>query len=178
MIRAPLLAAAAIVALAAPAAAQTQAPDATAELRDARGRVVGTVEFRESTRGVVARIEARDMTPGWHGAHFHMVARCDGPGFQSAGGHTHVGRASVHGLLNNRATDTGDLPNVHAGAGGRVDAEVFNPFVTLSRANNGRSRLLDRDGSAFMIHAQADDHASQPIGGSGDRVACGVIRGR
>lgn len=115
------------------------------------------------------------MSPGWHGLHFHMVARCDGPGFQSAGGHTHGGRASVHGLLNGSATDTGDLPNVHAGPGGRVDAEVFSPFVTM-RGAAGRTRLMDRDGSAILVHAMADDHSSQPIGGSGDRVACGVLR--
>ncbi len=149
--------------------------EATAELRDAQGRPVGTVTFRESARGVVARIEARGVSPGWHGLHFHMVGRCEGPGFQTAGGHTHGGRASVHGLLNNAATDTGDLPNIHAGPDGLANAEVFSPFVSL-RGSAGRTSLLDRDGSAMLMHAMADDHRSQPIGGSGERVACGVLR--
>ena len=35
--------------------------------------------------------------------------------------------------------------------------------------------LLDADGAAILIHALADDHVAQPIGGSGDRVACGMI---
>ena len=39
----------------------------------------------------------------------------------------------------------------------------------------GGQHLLDADGSAILIHAMADDHAAQPIGGSGDRVACGVV---
>ncbi len=36
--------------------------------------------------------------------------------------------------------------------------------------------LMDADGSAVVIHANPDDHKSQPIGGAGDRVACAVIR--
>ena len=36
--------------------------------------------------------------------------------------------------------------------------------------------LLDEDGSAIIIHAQEDDHLTQPIGGAGARVACGVIQ--
>ena len=36
--------------------------------------------------------------------------------------------------------------------------------------------LKDADGSALVIHANPDDHMSQPIGGAGARIACGVIR--
>ena len=39
----------------------------------------------------------------------------------------------------------------------------------------GRQKLLDENGSSFMIHAGADDHTSQPIGGAGDRIACGAL---
>jgi Cu-Zn family superoxide dismutase len=35
--------------------------------------------------------------------------------------------------------------------------------------------LLDEDGSAVVIHADPDDHRTQPIGGSGARVGCGII---
>ena len=35
--------------------------------------------------------------------------------------------------------------------------------------------LLDEDGSAVIIHEQPDDHLTQPIGGAGGRIACGVI---
>ena len=33
----------------------------------------------------------------------------------------------------------------------------------------------DQDGSALMVHAGADDYATDPSGNSGDRVACGVM---
>jgi Cu-Zn family superoxide dismutase len=36
--------------------------------------------------------------------------------------------------------------------------------------------LRDGDGSALVIHANPDDHMTQPIGGSGPRVACAVIK--
>ncbi|MEJ5116563.1 superoxide dismutase family protein [Gluconobacter cerinus] len=31
-------------------------------------------------------------------------------------------------------------------------------------------------GGALVVHASADDYQSQPIGGSGLRVICGVVR--
>jgi len=36
--------------------------------------------------------------------------------------------------------------------------------------------LLDGDGSAVIIHEHPDDHMSQPIGGAGGRIGCGIIR--
>ncbi len=30
-------------------------------------------------------------------------------------------------------------------------------------------------GLSFLVHANRDDHVSQPIGGAGDRIACGVF---
>jgi Cu-Zn family superoxide dismutase len=40
---------------------------------------------------------------------------------------------------------------------------------------NGKKSIFDRDGASIIVHAKADDYASQPAGNSGDRVACGVI---
>jgi Cu-Zn family superoxide dismutase len=43
--------------------------------------------------------------------------------------------------------------------------------------------LVDKDGApteilgkALVVHAMPDDYNTQPSGGSGDRIACGVIR--
>jgi Cu-Zn family superoxide dismutase len=46
---------------------------------------------------------------------------------------------------------------------------VFSALVTLPA-------LKDADGSAVVIHANADDHMAQPIGGAGARVACAEVR--
>ena len=37
--------------------------------------------------------------------------------------------------------------------------------------------LLDADGAAVVIHAKADDYKTDPSGNSGDRIACGVVKG-
>lgn len=147
----------------------------TVALRTAEGAEAGSVRIRQGSQGLVMTVEATGLTPGWHGIHIHAVGTCEGPKFDSAGGHVHAGAGTaVHGLLNADATDSGDLPNIWAGQDGRAMAEVFTPFARLADAGPG-VHLLDADGSAIVVHANPDDYASQPIGGAGDRVACGVI---
>jgi len=160
-----------------PAAAARAPVGATARaaLADGEGASAGTATFRQGPTGVVIRIEATGLTPGWHGLHLHGVGQCEGPKFESAGSHVkHGGSGAVHGLLNAEGPESGDLPNLYAGADGRAFAEVFTTGAALVEGAGGEY-LLDADGSALLIHAMADDHAAQPIGGSGDRVACGVV---
>jgi superoxide dismutase, Cu-Zn family len=168
MIRLPLVAAAAALALSGPAAA---ADSLSAPLTGAQGTVTATA----APNGVLLRVEARGLTPGWHGIHFHEKGTCGDAGFKASGAHVHDATPAVHGLLNPQATDKGDLPNIYAGADGRATAEVFSPLVRLRGGGAGLT-LADVDGSAVIIHANADDHTTQPIGGAGDRVACAVLK--
>ena len=148
---------------------------AQAALAGADGAAAGTATFRQGPTGVLIRVEATGLTPGWHGLHLHAVGQCEGPKFSSAGAHVQHGTETVpHGLLNADGSDAGDLPNLYVGADGRGFAEVFTTTAGLAEGGPGQ-HLLDADGSAILIHAGPDDYASQPIGGSGDRVACGVI---
>ena len=72
--------------------------------------------------------------------------------------------------------DNGDLPLLHVGANGSAVAEFYTTLVSLSADAHARQPgLFDADGSAVIIHANPDDHLTQPIGGAGDRIACGVI---
>jgi Cu-Zn family superoxide dismutase len=73
-----------------------------------------------------------------------------------------------------RHNEGGDLPNLFVGKDGLGYAQFFAPQVSFD-GKNGRPALADADGSALVIHANADDFQSQPIGGSGDRIACGVL---
>jgi superoxide dismutase, Cu-Zn family len=166
-----LFAATALAALfLAPAAqAQMAMQQVTTALRNGAGQEIGVARLTAAPKGVILRVEARGLTPGWHGLHFHEKADCSKSDFTSAGGHTHGGGERVHGLLNPRANETGDLPNVFADAHGVVMAEVFSSATTLRD-------LMDADGSAVVIHANPDDQMSQPIGGAGPRVACAAIR--
>lgn len=163
-----LLSAAAVAALIA-GAAQAAPQTLTAELKNSAGQTVGAVTLTEAPKGVLMRVEAKGLSPGWHGVHFHEKGDCSKADFTSAGAHVHGAGAGVHGLLNPGANETGDLPNIHAGADGAASAEVFTSLTTLSA-------LRDADGSAVVVHANPDDHLAQPIGGAGPRVACAVVK--
>lgn len=145
-----------------------------ATLTNPSGARVGRAILTQGPTGLLIRIEAEGLTPGWHGVHIHATGQCAAP-FTSAGGHMNHGDPKApHGLLNAGGPDDGDLPNVFADARGRVNAEVFTTRARIAREGPGQW-LWDADGSALVIHAGMDDQTSQPIGGAGDRVVCGVM---
>ena len=145
-----------------------------ATLVNAAGASIGRAVLTQGATGLLIRIEAEGLTPGWHGVHIHATGQCEAP-FTSAGGHiNHTEGAAAHGLLNAAGPDDGDLPNVFADASGQVRAELFTSRARIAAEGPGQW-LWDADGSAIVIHAGGDDHRSQPIGGAGGRVACGVM---
>jgi len=153
----------------------TTTASATSSLIGAQGQTVGQATLSQGPTGVLIQIEATGMTPGWHGVHIHATGQCDAP-FTSAGAHVnHTEPKAAHGLLNMAGPDDGDLPNIYAHADGTISAQLFTTQARLVDGAPGQG-LLDADGSAIVIHASADDHMAQPIGGAGARVACGVIR--
>jgi Cu-Zn family superoxide dismutase len=160
--------------LAASAAQGADAPASVAvQLKNGAGADVGKAQITEAPNGVLIRIEAKGLPPGWHGLHFHEKGDCGKADFTSAGGHVHAKATMVHGLLNPDATEAGDLPNLYVGADGAATVELFSNYVSL--AGTARPALSDADGSALVIHANPDDYRTQPIGGAGARIACGVI---
>ena len=145
-----------------------------ATLVNASGARMGRAVLTQGPTGLMIRIEAEGLTPGWHGVHIHATGQCAAP-FTSAGAHVNHGDPKApHGLLNAGGPDDGDLPNIFADAAGQVRAELFTTRARIAADGPGQW-LWDADGSALVIHANADDHAGQPIGGAGDRVACGVM---
>jgi superoxide dismutase, Cu-Zn family len=155
--------------------AQTTPPAHTSEIKNANGVVIGSIHVFGSPNGVLLLIEVRGLTPGWHGMHFHETGDCSDSAFKNAGAHVHAASPVVHGLLNSGANDAGDLPNLYVSQDGTATVEVYSTLVSLD-GSGGLPKLLDADGSALVIHANPDDYTTQPIGGSGARVACGVIK--
>jgi Cu-Zn family superoxide dismutase len=144
---------------------------ATAEVRNAAGQAVGTATFTELAGGVRVVLEVHGLPPGAHAVHLHAVGACDPPDFAGAGPHFNPG-GREHGLLNPRGPHAGDLPNTTVDAGGTGRLETFTDRITLGP---GPTSILDGDGSALVVHAAPDDFVTDPAGGSGARIACGVV---
>jgi superoxide dismutase, Cu-Zn family len=144
---------------------------ATASIVGAAGTEIGTANVLGGPKGVLIRVEIAPggLTPGWHGLHLHMVGDCSDVGtFKASGGHVGMVEGG-HGLLNPKGPEGGDIPNIWAGADGSAGYEAYTTLAEMSE-------LVTGDGSAILIHEGEDDHMTQPIGGAGSRVACGVIR--
>jgi Cu-Zn family superoxide dismutase len=172
----PAAAAAVTACVSAPATALAPPPGSTAFLKGPNGEEIGQALIQQVPTGVVIDVEVKGLTPGWHGMHIHEKGDCSAPDFTSAGGHVHSGTGErVHGYLTGEGGEAGDLPNLWVGPDGSGKAQVFSDRVSLT-AGSGRVALWDpQDAAAFVIHATKDDHYTQPIGGSGARVACGKL---
>jgi Cu-Zn family superoxide dismutase len=160
------IAASAALAVAAPVAARPSS--VAAELRDASGAVRARASVTQEGEDLRVRIEAVNMTPGAYGTHIHAVGRCDPPDFASAGPHWNPS-GRQHGKENPEGLHKGDLPNLLVGADGKGSIEYPVRGAAMGA-------LLDEDGAAVIVHAQADDYRTDPSGNSGARMSCGVLR--
>jgi Cu-Zn family superoxide dismutase len=173
-----LLSAAAILAFSACASIQARR-DAVARgaaiIYNVSGSPIGTAELWQESNGLVhVDIASLSLPAGTHGIHFHEVGKCEGgaTAFSTAGAHYNpLGKA--HGLQNPNGPHAGDAPNFDTPASGAGTVSFSTDRVSLTP---GALSLFDADGSAIVVHANADDQVSQPSGNSGGRIACGVIR--
>ena len=139
------------------------------------GSPVGTGDvWQDKNGGVHIDIATISLPEGTHGIHFHEVGKCEGgaTAFSTAGGHYNP-MGMEHGLQNPKGPHAGDNPNIVIPAGGVGHVSFTTNRVSLTP---GPTTLLDSDGSALVIHANADDQMTNPSGNSGGRIACGVVR--
>ena len=153
--------------------ARDTAPASTArvQFRNASGASVGEATLQQTPAGVLLTADLSGLPAGTHGMHLHAIGRCE-PDFAAAGPHFNPGNRA-HGARNPAGKHAGDLTNIHVPETGALRVELLMSDVALS---GGPNALLDTDGAALVIHALADDYSTDPAGGSGARISCGVVR--
>lgn len=130
------------------------------------GTYVGMVTFRDSPYGLLILPNLYRLPSGLHGFHFHQHPSCDHQGDDAMGhldpekNNKHLGPYTDKGHL-------GDLPPLVVYANGRATLPLLAP----------RLKIADIQGHALMIHEGSDNYSDKPkkLGGSGARLACGVV---
>ena len=151
---------------------------AHANIRGANG-LTGTAtlyEIGNSANGHMVQIllTIQNAPPGMHGLHIHAVGKCDGPGYETAGGHFDPGPAGNPDPDVNHPWHMGDLPNLTVAANGSGNMNAYTTRVTMG----GPTGVFDSDGSAIIIHQNLDPLVPGAAGSGisgGRRIACGVI---
>jgi superoxide dismutase, Cu-Zn family len=153
-------------------AADTAAGNVTAMVQNASGAEVGMLTLTDAARGISVSGRLTSLPPGEHAIHLHQTGKCDPPKFEAAGDHWNPTNAA-HGTKAAKGPHLGDLPNITVGKDSSVNVQATSPGGTL----RGQNALLDQDGASIVIHSGRDDYRSQPSGNSGDKIACGAVRG-
>lgn len=148
--------------------AEVEVKEALAVVNPTEGsKVNGTVSFAKDGKGVRISANIEGLSPGLHGFHIHEFGNCGSPDANSAGGHFNP-TDMPHAGPKAEKRHLGDLGNLEVDKNGMAKLEVTDDLISL----DGPKSIVGR---SVIIHARADDFKTQPTGGAGARVACGVI---
>jgi superoxide dismutase, Cu-Zn family len=152
--------------------AAAPAPTATADLKSADGKDVGTAKLTQTRGGVRIELALKDLPAGEHAFHVHAVGKCEPP-FTSAGPHFNPAQKK-HGKLNKEGPHAGDMDNVRIPESGSLKVRIVNKDITLEK--DKPNSVFQEGGTALVVHAGKDDYTTDPAGNAGDRIACGVVK--
>jgi len=143
---------------------------AAADLKMIKGGAsVGTITFEERDGQVIIAGRFSGLPPGPHGFHIHEKGSCANKG-KAAGEHLNPTKAK-HGPPESATRHAGDFGNLTVDKEGNASFEMTTDSLTVKP---GADSVTNR---AIIIHAKKDDGKTQPSGGSGMVLACGVIQG-
>lgn len=130
----------------------------------------GILTLEESANGLRISGMIRGFSPSTrHGFHVLETGECKPEEARTAGVHFNPGKRQ-HGDPSKSNHHAGDLPNVDADAQGNAMIDITIKGVTLG---TDATSLINR---AIIFSQRSDDYTTQPSGGSGPRIACGVIK--
>ncbi|MDE1195751.1 MAG: superoxide dismutase [Cu-Zn] SodC [Pseudomonas sp.] len=156
--------------------AQAASLDVPVNLVSADGapQPIGQVTISETAYGLLFTPKLSSLPAGVHGFHVHENGSCDSGtkdgkkvAALAAGGHFDPKKTGKH-LGPYGDGHLGDLPAIYVTADGMANYPVLAPRL---------KKISEVKGHALMIHAGGDNHSDMPmpLGGGGDRMACGVI---
>lgn len=139
------------------------------------GQHIGSVKISETAKGLEFTPDLKALPPGEHGFHIHANGSCQ-PAIKegkavaggAAGGHYDPHNTGKHAGPDG-AGHLGDLPFLVVNNDGKATQPVVAPRL---------KKLDEIKGKALMIHVGGDNMSDspQPLGGGGERFACGVIK--
>ena len=137
-------------------------PNAIARIRGGseHPELKGIVRFFQRKDGLIIEAEIQGLPEtetGFFAFHIHEGSSCIGEGFPDTGGHFNPGRT----LHPNHA---GDLPPL-----------LGNHGKAYMRVRTDRFHVEEVVGKTVIVHDEPDDFRTQPSGGAGRKIACGVI---
>jgi Cu-Zn family superoxide dismutase len=153
-----------------PASMEGESPkEAKAEFKTVKGmKLSGEAKFEQVPGGLRITVEVDDAPPGMKGVHIHQKGDCSDIEGKSMGEHF-APMSKKHGLPSASEHHLGDLGNIQIEKDGEGKLEI-----TVMGANLEKGDPMSFLGKAIVIH-QGRDVGTQPSGGSGKPLACGVI---
>ncbi len=139
-----------------------------------QGVKVGTISFTDTKSGLFIQEDLFDLPAGPHGIHVHENGNCANTVVNgktvlggAAGGHYDPQKTGKHAGPNNDG-HKGDFPELVVSSNGTATTSFYLKDLTVA----------DFKGRSIIIHADGDNYKDtpKPLGGGGDRIACGVIR--
>ena len=141
------------------------------QLIDRNGKNIGSAQLTQAKSGVRIQMRVSGLSPGKHGLHIHASGACEPPAFKSAGSHFSPQNHN-HGFLDSGGPHEGDLPMLDVTSRDSVTSYDF----TTTRVSLNRDSLQQSQGTSLIIHEKPDDYLTDTGGGTGDRIACGIIQ--
>jgi len=136
---------------------------------------VGTVWFKDTANGLLVEVNLKNLPQGEHGFHVHENPDCSSTVSVSskieyaakAGGHYDPYKTGKH-LGPDGGGHLGDLPYLTVNKDGTVNKRFYLKNI----------RAIEFKNRSLMVHQGGDNYKDipLPLGGGGERIACGVIK--
>jgi len=160
-----------IVILAACSGPSTKKAIATIESKNGSS-VSGIIIFSEEKGVVKINVNISGLGEGPVAIHLHAIGDCHSGDGKSAGGHWNPTNEN-HGKWGTPPFHSGDIGNININQSGKGNLTTIDSFGRWSIGGHLETNII---GKSIIIHAGADDMASQPSGAAGIRIGCGIVK--